>query len=755
MNTLPSCIRHAATVVQAAACPCCPRALVLLLTMGLSGGLFSAGAIAQEHSLEPVVVEAEALVDGPERSEPRTLYQVGQETIRLFDTAGGTNPLTALAHLPGIKVATVDAYGLNNTRGGQKGIRVRGEVSTHGMMGTVDGVALVGPGPGPGYLALFDKENIAAVSVAQGAVSADGGGLFTTSGVVDTRLLYPRDHAEREISFGVGSDGFQRYFARIDTGTFGTGTALFVSASKTMADKWRGYGDAPKGRDNVEVGFKQNLGKLNMKLIYAHNEQDQHDYKALTYDDARHNRKRDFGRNNASSDYYGFNQHEFRSEALLTDFSYDFNDHTRFSFKPFWMKEKGNYLFAAPNNNMVTKLLADHDSYGANAEFSTVVADTRIRLGYAWTSTEPPGPQINQKSYRIVNGKLVFQQWAVLSDVTDRHEFWNYYLTGLHRFDKLTVQGGIRYARERLPGIDSYMAGAATAGSSWDVSPHNAANRADKDDRFSVKARSFGKWLPEIGVSYEFTPTASVYASLGRNIGMPALNVFRTAPAGNILSGQEYWDAIRPELSNNLDLGAHLRFGDFALDPTLYFSRSKNKSVSVYNDASQSLWSQNVGETAARGVLLASAWEPSETLHVFGNLSYTRSYFTKDIRGTGGFELGVKGNQLPDVPKYMGNIGMVLKTAGVTIAPVVQYVGSRWGTVNYKEKIPAYFTFDVSAGYGQKASWGSWEASLALFNVFDRHYIGQVSTSETTISSGAIYYPGAPRTLAAKLSFNF
>ena len=75
--------------------------------------------------------------------EPRTLYQVGQETIRLFDTAGGTNPLTALAHQPGIKVATVDAYGLNNTRGGQKGIRVRGEVSTHGMLGTVDGVALV------------------------------------------------------------------------------------------------------------------------------------------------------------------------------------------------------------------------------------------------------------------------------------------------------------------------------------------------------------------------------------------------------------------------------------------------------------------------------------------------------------------------------------------------------------------------------------------------------------------------------------
>ena len=55
-----------------------------------------------------------------------------------------------LADLPGVKITPVDAYGLNNMQGGQKGMRVRGEVSTHGVSGTVEGLALNGPGPGPG-----------------------------------------------------------------------------------------------------------------------------------------------------------------------------------------------------------------------------------------------------------------------------------------------------------------------------------------------------------------------------------------------------------------------------------------------------------------------------------------------------------------------------------------------------------------------------------------------------------------------------
>lgn len=735
-----------------------PSTLLALLI----SGLFAAPLHAQETTLDTVHVEAQPLPDewpGPDRSVPRPLFRVGPEGMALFDSPGGSNPITAVAELPGVKVTTVDAYGLNNTQGGQKGIRVRGEVSSHGVSGTVEGLALGGPGPGPGYLFLFDKENVAAVTLEQGAIGADSGGLFSSYGALNTQLRWARDEARREISMGVGSDGFQRYFARIDTGTLSSGTALFVSASRTQADKWRGYGDAPEGRDNLEVGLNQALGAFKLKMIYARNDQAQHNYKTLNYEQARNldqYRDEDYSRDRSSNDYYGYNRQDFRNQALVAELSYDFSPTTRLVFKPFWAQEEGYYLFAGSQPNQVLKWIIDHETYGASTELQTVLADTRIKLGYSWTSTEPPGPPTNRKQYKITGNGLQFAQWAMLSDVTERHEFEHYYLTGQRRFDRLTLQGGLRYAREKLPGIDAYNVGTATAGTSWDVSADQALEQASRNDSRSVSARSFGHWLPQLGAAYEFTPALSVFANLGRNIGAPSLGVFNQAPAGSYKTSQDYWDDIRPELSTSLDLGTRLRLGDFTLDPTLYYSRSRNKTVNVYSEDSKSVWSQNVGRTAGKGLLLAAAWTPSETLRVFGSFSYTRAWFTEDVRGNGGKALGVQGNQLPDVPRTMASLGAAWKTHGVTLAPVLQYVGSRWSTVDYREKVPSYVTVDLNLGYGQKTAWGTWDASLALLNAFDRKYIGQISTSEVnTTANGSIYYPGAPRTLAAKLAFTF
>ena len=80
----------------------------------------------------------------------------------------------------------------------------------------------------------------------------------------------------------MGSTHFQRVFARADSGQLASGTAFFISASDTCANKWRGDGQAPSNRDNLEFGLSQALGPLNPKLWYARNEQSQHTYQALT-----------------------------------------------------------------------------------------------------------------------------------------------------------------------------------------------------------------------------------------------------------------------------------------------------------------------------------------------------------------------------------------------------------------------------------------------------------------------------------------
>ncbi|WP_200384954.1 TonB-dependent receptor domain-containing protein [Rhodocyclus tenuis] len=737
------------------------RRLIATLVASLCGAI----AHAEDTLLGTVEVSADAEKVSaagmqPDRSSPSTAYVVDQEAMRLYDTPGGTNPYTALAEIPGVKVSTVDAYGLNNTQGGQKGLRVRGEVSTHGVAGTLEGLPLGGPGPGPGYLFLFDKENIESIRFAQGAISADQTALFTSFGAIDTRLLWPREEARRQISSSIGGEGFHRNFVRLDSGRLASGTALFFSASDTKANKWRGYGDAAANRANYEFALDQRVGDLRVKLALAQNDQSQNNYKALTYaqaTDLNRFRNYDYVNNPANSDHYNYNRQDFRNQVALAEIEYAFSPQTTLTFKPYYAKEEGYYLYASvpasqPNNTtQVQKWLFDHTTYGLSSELRTVLADTDLKFGYSWTSTEPPGPPTTRKQYRIVNGNLVFQQWSLLSKVVDRHEFENFYATAKHRFGDLTLRGGLRYAVETLPGINAYNTNGI-----GDVSADEAISSATLNATRSVKSRSFGNWLPEVGVSYDLRPGVEVHASLGRNIGAPSFDAFNQAPAGGITTSQQYWDKIEPELSTNLDIGARLRFDKVYVDPTIYFSRTRNKAVSVFSSTTNTVYGQNVGKTQGSGFQLAAGWSATNSLQLFTALSYSLSSFTEDVRTTGGAILPVEGKQLPDVPKWMGNVGAAWRQNGFTVAPIVQYVGPRWATTDYTQRVPGYFTADLTLGYGEKSHWGKWDVSLAILNVFDRKYIGQISTSEVnTSATGAIYYPGAPRTAVASVSLTF
>lgn len=718
-----------------------------------------APSLAAEVTTLPVVEVSASAEDGwlkPERATPSTVYRVGGEALGAFGNPGGTNPYLNLADLPGVKITPVDAYGLNNMQGGQKGMRVRGEVSTHGVSGTVEGLALNGPGPGPGYLFLFDRENLASLTFAQGALAADQAGLFNSYGALDSQLLWPRREAGGELSFSMGSERFQRVFARADSGQLASGTAFFISASDTRANKWRGNGQAPGNRDNLEFGLSQALGPLNLKLWYARNEQSQHTYQALTYRQATNldaYYRSDYPNNRNSAQHYDYNRQDFRNEALLAELDYTFSPTLSLSIKPFYSREQGYYLYAGSSDTQVLKWLIDHTTYGVNSELRGLWGDTEIKLGHSWTSTEPPGPPTTRTQYVIRNGSLQFDRWAMLSKTVDRHEFHSFYLSALHQAGPLTVQGGLRYARETLPSIDAYTVGANSA---WDVSADQAYSLASRNAARSVSGRTLAYWLPQLGAAYQLTPQLQARASLGRTIGAPSFDAYNQAPSGAITTSQQYWDQLKPELGVKLDLGLRWQAERAYLEPTLYFSRSRNKGVNVYSEQTRTVYSQNIGQTRGYGLQLSAGLTPLTGLRLFGALSYSRSQFSEDVRTNNGAWLPVQGKQLPDVPRWMANLGAAWQWQGLTVAPSVNYVGSRWATSTYTERLPGYLTADLNFSYAGKARWGGWELGLSVLNVFDRRYIGQISTSEiNTASNGAIYYPGAPRTVVGKVKLTF
>jgi hypothetical protein len=66
-----------------------------------------------------------------------------------------------------------------------KGMRIRGEDRSHGVTGTVQGLG--SPSPAPGYLFLFDKENIRA--------AIGYGRYFCRCRKIDTELIFPCEAA--------------------------------------------------------------------------------------------------------------------------------------------------------------------------------------------------------------------------------------------------------------------------------------------------------------------------------------------------------------------------------------------------------------------------------------------------------------------------------------------------------------------------------------------------------------------------------
>ncbi|MEJ1960069.1 MAG: TonB-dependent receptor [Gammaproteobacteria bacterium] len=697
-----------------------------------------------------------------------TEYLIGGDGIELFGGVGATNPYTAISHLPSVNAPALDSYGMANVPGGTKGLRVRGELATHGGAGTVEGLPLTGINPGPGYQWLFDMENFAAVSLAQGPIAPNRLSLFTTVGSLDSQLLWPLAQRELYASQALGSSDFRRTFARFDTGRLGSrDTALFLSGSETRADKWRGVGHTPDGRHNVEAGLQSQLSdRFEVRLYGAYNDMDGSNYRALTYaqaKDLKTYRDYDYAATSSATsadavNYYGYNQQSFVDWTLLSEVSYAWSGDLRLVVKPFFTHENGEYLDGMANGR-VRRWLIDHEDYGATAELQSRFAATEIKLGYWWNRLKPPGPPTAWKMYTPnVAGELGFASWSILSRVTDQHEFNSVYALADRDFSSLNVQGGVRYVRQTLAGIDAYTTtgvGDVSYDRALASSPGIIANR-------SVNSFSRGEALPFLAFRYRLTPLSTLKLAMGRNYGVQSFDVwpvYQSNVAGFLARGitaDQLWRSLRPEIADAVDLGAHIGSAESYVEPTLFYSRNRDKSVS-YDPGIGIAYSQNMADTKAYGAQLAAGWKPRSDVSAFATASYNRNVFNGNLPTLSGVPLVVDGLQLPDAPKWLGSAGVEWRYQEISTALTAHYNGSRYGDTQHTQRIDDYVTVNFDLNYRHKLSAGRLDMGLSADNLFDKRYIGLINASyyQLLSNSSAIYYPGAPFTLTGKIAVTF
>lgn len=697
-----------------------------------------------------------------------TVYRVNETGIALFGGAGNSNPYKVIDRLPGVNAQSADAFGLANIPGGTKGLRVRGELSTHGGGGNVDGLPLNGINPGPGNQWLFDLENMSAVTLSQGPVAPDHFAFFTTSGVLDSEVRWPQAKHNLQVAQSAGSNNFWRTFVRADSGQLENGSEIFLSASYTDADKWRGTGKSPAGRNNVEGAWSRPLGEHGKgKLLFAYNDAKANNYRPLTYSQASNLgswRYYDYDASSSATattavNYYDYNRQAFQNGSVIGEFEYAFNDTGKVIFKPYYLKETGNYMDGMANGK-VRQWLIDHDWYGFTAEIQTRLANSDLKLGYWSESSAPPGPPTAWKMYNpTASGGVTGASWSILADTTERHRFNSLYALADHSFDTLKIQAGGRYVRETLPGFNFYNTtgiGDVSYSQALEQSSGVVANR-------SASSFEIGEFLPFVALNYGLTPSADLKLSLGRNYGSPAFDiwpVFQQNSAAFLAKGysiDKMWHERKAETADAFDLGLNLRTAQAYFSPTVFYSRNHNKGVS-YDPGIGIAYSQNNGETHAYGIQASSGWNALSNLALFATASYTNNVFDQNLPLLNGGTLAVAGMQLPDTPKLQANIGGTWQQGDTSVTPMLRYNGDRYGDTLQTQQIDAYYTVDLTLAYKQRVGSGSkLNMSLAVQNLFDKEYIGFINASyyQLMSSSSAYYYPGAPRTIVASLSVDY
>lgn len=696
-----------------------------------------------EYSLEQVGVEDDATQNSSfDDSTIGSKQSMSIDHIKLINSAEMINPYKAISTLPGVDIRFNDPFGMSISH------RIRGK-SNRNIGETVDGLPLKGIGPGGGLSTMVDIENLSSISVEKGAIKADSGfGYGGDNGMVNMHMRKPSDKTNIELRQSLGSYDFSKTYIRIDSGDIADSLRVFISASLTKADKFKGDGEA-MDRKNVEFGLASAKNSpIEWEIFGIYNDQFQHNYKTLTYaqsKDLSEYKKLDYQTTNRNaSDYYNYNRQDFTTKTLFGKLRVPLGDASAFIFRPYFLNDKG-YSYST-NGAKVQDWLVDHDTYGAVAEFEHTIGDAKIKLGYWYQEDEPPGPPTAQKLRDA--GTMTFSSWQTLVKVNKNHKFSSPFITYEQVFGNTILEAGLKYLWVSKPELTTYK----TTGIG-DVSYKEALDLAN-NVAFVREAKTFGIFLPNIGLSHYLNDTTALKASYGRNVNTAAYGNYSPSYSQQLVS--TLWSKLKPEESDNLDLGIGYQSNKLSLNATAFYSKIKNVGGSFYDPILSMTYSQNSAEGRSYGLEMGLSYNIIENLAIDASATYNRYAFTKNFLSAGNALIESKGKQHPDVPKYFANIGATYNLSGYKISPLVRYVGKRYSDALNQYSVDGFVIADLSINKEFKLENNKKiDLSLSVTNIFDKKYISTFSSSDTNLIPEINYTIGSPRVFFASLAYKF
>ena len=724
---------------------------------------------ADDLSLGSIAIDAEGeaqLLESSVPAEQAAAQSFNKEGIETFGTQTNMSPLKVIDLSPSVSFHSVDAFGSNESSFHDP-MRIRGKnQSGPGGVLTVEGLPL-NSNPGGGKT-IYDMENVSYIDLYKGYVPVDKSlGFSNLIGKVDLVIDRPKKEAGVIFSQMAGSENTARTFIRVDSGKLGD-VKMFASFSHMEGDKWKGEGDLERTNGMFGLTYAPDNG-FKAELFAVASSDTHYNYYQMNYNEARNldlYYRKDFGTNPALAAYSEYNKQEFDDIALFSNLSYRFADGSSFSFKPYYLKDDGEYWFdASPANaanTMVVQWLIEHQLYGAVAQYERdLTTSLGMKLGLWIHRQEPPGPPTNQRKFNVASGTPVFAGYGELA-VAEEHKFTSPFLEFTGSFGDFSYVAGIRYLDFKLAGLKSYQFGTSAATS---MDYDTAIAQGSIDPMASVASRTYTEWLPSLILSYTPSPELTVYADYTRSYGydvnlFPTYVTKRASFVAKGVSLQDLWNLQQPELSDNFDLGFHYAFGKIAINPNLFFTDVSGKQIGAYDAYYDVTYPTNQADARSYGAELTVTGEIDEQLSFLLSGSYNRYYYTQDFKTSATATTTIKGNQIPDTPKYTANAALTYRNAGWQVTPSLRYFSKRYGDVDSTQKIPSTTLVDIDASYTFKELAFAKEAVLRLnvTNLFDREYISSIITPDNALSANTTktsYQAGAPFGIYAGVTLKF
>ncbi len=311
----------------------------------------------------------------------------------------------------------------------------------------------------------------------------------------------------------------------------------------------------------------------------------------------------------------------------------------------------------------------------------------------------------------------------------------------------------------------------------------------------------YNKFLPNVGVIYDFTPQISGYASYAKGLSVPGTdnlyNSFFFVPSA---------DGARPnpETSDTVEAGLRYRSSKIQAQVSAYYTRFDDRLASAYDPELDATVFRNLGRVNKHGFdgSISYAVMPALTLYAFGsvnkskirdNLQLANASFDCDnaaldtaaARATASRNCAfTAGRYEAGAPKYTFGGSAVATLGDFDFGATAKRTGPRYiydtnqpvlaGDVDLESGVtqlfgsqaPAYWLVNLDIRYNLR-SWGreleKTYFQLNVYNAFNSTYVGgfggglnqSVSATSGFFGSAPFVQIGAPRTISGTLNIAF